>query len=474
MIKKCGALRGVFIVALVSIGLTFPTFSMAKKVNPRIEKFLSEFNAVKSPDELHRLLKGAHLSKRDIEILVTELKKPEYSKKIKSLVRKSRSSKRMAFEKPGKGGMQPLKKGKLNSLKRKQLQSIKQKNLEVKRQLHKSARPGTQIGRAQPVRGGGVQKIRATPQIKATAGNYGDGEVSPARIMSVTVPQKIGTEINIFGDHFGTAPGRVGVLFETRQQVNCLIRTWKDNTIRILLPLKLAEIVDTQPKDAALWIKLAGSDLGPYTMIRLSPIVPRIIALSSINISPGQELLIGGENLISESAPCRVKITLRRNDRPYELPINLVSCGEERIHLKISSSVVGLIEQQGTLTVSNGSGKTATTRVTFKPLIDYYDYRVGDSIWNTHTDTILNFFRSFIGEVKIETYFEDKELENTWVVDSSSLEVHGTGGHGANILERPVPGSRSPKIKIEYWADGFSSVRFSACIAVKGPKGLRP
>ncbi len=125
--------------------------------------------------------------------------------------------------------------------------------------------------------------------------------------------------------------------------------------------------------------------------------------------------------------------------------------------------------------MTNHSGKTATSRITFKPLI-IYETRGGYARINRRnyfTGDLLEFFDCFFGEYKTATYLEDMELTNEWVVDSSSLDVSGHCGYGANILERPVPGSIYPKIKIEYWADGFSDVLVRTHVVIKGPKGFR-
>jgi len=83
-------------------------------------------------------------------------------------------------------------------------------------------------------------------------------------------------------------------------------------------------------------------------------------------------------------------------------------------------------------------------------------------------------FNGLFGGKGDDEIFRNVHLSPGWSVVSARVEAQATSGHANATLVDSRPGSNSPYVKVHWWADPFSSLRYFVYVTVKGPEGGEP
>ncbi|MFH1154419.1 MAG: hypothetical protein V1793_11440 [Pseudomonadota bacterium] len=447
----------------------------AQKSNPKIENFINVLKKAGSLEEISRAAKGAGFAQADMPPLMEIFKKdPEIKKKLQMLARKSGTVK--SGNVPDLARLKQAKKVAWQ-------QTVTANNRSVAAKLTRVRAPQMSMDNR------ALSVTTMNPAALAMMKSRSPGPQIDAYILGHTIPARIGHRINVSGAHFGTTRGRVVVLVN-RLLVECPVHDWRDSQISITLPYELGVAMGPRSVDGTVWVKMPGGEIGPTATIRLEQQLPAIAALSSPEIMPGQELLIEGENFFPEmaigSGTGSVRLELASGSIP-DSAVSILNWQSNAVRILLSDTLSGMRETAGNIVLTNASGASASRPVTFKPQLDMdviqwaggginntrFDCQFCESNWLYIMEQIGNFFINMAGYREEKTAYGDIILQNQWRVVSSCLVTHGGGaGHGANILSAPAPGSNLPRVRYEYWADGYAWVSTRVHVVIEGPRGL--
>ena len=204
-----------------------------------------------------------------------------------------------------------------------------------------------------------------------------------------------------------------------------------------------------------------------YTII-LDPdrFAPTITHLSSTEISPGQRLVITGNNLAPGGVAPEITFFLGRHRIER---FDLEEIENTYISLRIPDDIDGMLEIAGRVELRSALGRTAVHPVTFIPAEEMVEIR---------TDAMTARCEPWHPKVfcwggEIETFTQhDWVLRNGWTVETSWLDTttHGPNA-GAYYDQQPDPGSTRAESVIKVWADAFSIATCEEVLVLKGPKG---
>lgn len=471
--------------------------TLGKKQGHKIQNFLTVVEKAQTFKQIAISFKNSHFTKDELSKLEKEMKKSRYSTKLEQLKLKLAAS-----SKSDKRRIQKNKKSDLSAMKasinRKQNQAMEKLNLHAAKFLKNKQNSMVFM----PNRYSAARVIRAPESIQSTRGSIiRDSQVEVSRL----TPRNgiIGQTLVIRGTGFGNQPGRVSIAIidpENRIALDGNIRTWTNNRIELTIPLDFESYVEftwdgegTRPApvseaeasaavagdshvngDEEAWLAIfpAGDDPGTrlHFTITLDPdrFVPSISSLSSNEISPGQVLVITGNNLAPAGAPPVVTFIFGRHliDRDQH---DLEEVADNHISLLLSEHLGGMFEIPGRVEVRTALGHTVQHPVTFIPAEELIEIRseemeVRCKAW--HPKPFC-----FTGQAEQFTQ-HDWILLNGWTVETSWLETETAGPNaGAYYTRQPEPGSAVAKSIIEVWADAYSIAVCHEVFVIKGPKG---
>ena len=141
------------------------------------------------------------------------------------------------------------------------------------------------------------------------------------------------------------------------------VSSWSPTRIVATLPTDLQRFVGESPKDGLVWVKLAGGEIGPYSDYRLEPdlsqLQPSITGVTPEPLRPGSDLVIAGENFLTE-APPTVTVSAASPDS-YSIDMDVLEWGPNYV---VASGSRGTIpyHAEGTVRVAvrNHLGLEAT------------------------------------------------------------------------------------------------------------------
>ena len=95
---------------------------------------------------------------------------------------------------------------------------------------------------------------------------------------------------------------------------------------------------------------------------------------------------------------------------------------------------------------------------------------LGVWVWGTHEAGLVT------GFTRNDVFFAPNSLKNGWVIDHGEVWNTSTDDHcGASLYKDPFisPLTKTPEIAVHSWGDApYNSPMYSACIYIKGPKGV--
>lgn len=432
---------------------------MGAQKNTKIKRFLKAVERAKTLEAVNVAAKAGKFSQSELRLLYRTLKAKKYRAKLKRLGQKSKQGKSL------KGNVSPFLAKAKQKHNKKHRQKVNRRNRDARNAWKKVKQTPMQTTIK------AIKTTHLTPKMTSSMRSYG-GRDATASIMSISIPARIGRYLSIHGDGFGSSPGQV-VILARRNVVECPIQRWRNRQIDITVPMELGGILGSRPLDGILWVKLGDTGLGPTIPIPLAPVEPRIRSLGGRNFGPGEEILISGVNFMPRQETGRVTAELLHSRRsPGE--ITVINWQDDAILIRLPEDTTGEISQRCRLTVEAPSGLNASSEFTFIPVMEVKERhsRVVEIDNYTDRSSFSEFCYNFFGLKDTLTYYDGVTLHNQWtVLDARASYSGGGAGHGATIKEHPVVGSRRPRTKMEYWADGWAWVRAKIIIVIVGPRG---
>jgi len=188
------------------------------------------------------------------------------------------------------------------------------------------------------------------------------------------------------------------------------------------------------------------------------PKPPKIVSLSSEDITPGQILEINGNHF----GALKGRVSFLISGRTFDGLVKYWRDGS--IQVAFPSDVSGLPQVIGKVEVKNSAKMMDSKTIQFMPTMDHRDL----SSWCSMTAF------SIFGDGNSKVLLGKYQLINGWHVAEVWLDVDTSGKAGAYYKEMPPIGGASPRATVRIWVDAFSSVKAVHNVIVEGPKGLKP
>lgn len=228
-----------------------------------------------------------------------------------------------------------------------------------------------------------------------------------ARITGVSPqPSVPGARVTIRGENFGTTTRRVYLVLDGNS-FECAVQRWRSTSIEVTIPESISSVVGESEKNGTIYIALPRYSHAIRVVPEPSTLIPSISGLSGRNITPGQVLVIEGNQFLTEH---RGSVTFRFNGR--DIGGRITEWENTYIVVSMPDDIGGLPETAGTLKVQNHAGKNITRSITFKPTIV-------TAAWERYHTTSATWF---VGSKKM---FEDNRINllNGWTVKEYWIEV---------------------------------------------------
>ena len=219
---------------------------------------------------------------------------------------------------------------------------------------------------------------------------------------------------------------------------------------------------------------------------------PMIGSLSKNPVQPGDEVIIRGSGF--GSTPDAVKLVLANGREVFEY-IYPPNWSDTSIKFVVPQhgimgydlSYYGIakvdVKEQGNVLSNPGDFRVDPIIVTHKlSMFDIFGH--GDNLLKPASPPLLsgptispgNTFISrswgIVGEKGEDEFFIRKRLVNNWKVVRAFLDGgQSTGKAGATIIES-FPGTDVPHVKVHFFGDAYSSLRYSLAIEITGPQAV--
>ena len=211
---------------------------------------------------------------------------------------------------------------------------------------------------------------------------------------------------------------------------------------------------------------------------------PSVASLSVSAGQPGDPVLISGGGFGAAAGEVRFIV-----GQGKELAAPLMSWSDTQIFVAVPEAS-GLQSFAGQMYVRGAGGQSRLVAFQFNPSIELREIRpVPDgreclirggtlgSLWGG--DVWHNFGSSLFGAKDYDEFFQARQLRNGWTVREVVLQPHEVvattifGAHGAVDVAEWRPGSSSPYVKLHWWVDGLSVLRYrTPAVIIAGPKGV--
>lgn len=444
------------------------------KSKDKIKDFLNVIEKSQSIEKLATSFKKSNFTSSELKELEKELKKPSYSNKLEQLKSKLERSSKSDLRR-SKGTKKSDLKALNANLNKKQQQSIEKLNRDASKFLSQNKQSSmTSLARRPPA----SRSVQAPETIAFATRSLPESDVD---IRDITGDPLIGQSIVFHGSGFGSERGRVSFAIvdsDNRIAFYGNVQSWSNSRIQVTIPLDFESYVDFEDSSRRsmggehvyLCVFPEGDDPGTcmdYTII-LDPdrFAPTITHLSSTEISPGQRLVITGNNLAPGGVAPEITFFLGRHRIER---FDLEEIENTYISLRIPDDIDGMLEIAGRVELRSALGRTAVHPVTFIPAEEMVEIR---------TDAMTARCEPWHPKVfcwggEIETFTQhDWVLRNGWTVETSWLDTttHGPNA-GAYYDQQPDPGSTRAESVIKVWADAFSIATCEEVLVLKGPKG---
>jgi len=429
--------------------------TVSRKLNAKINRFLSDVLKARSLDEVSKAYKMARFSKGEKTFLENELKKVPYSRKLRSLEKKAEAQARAKVAaksrrliKQKKLELKKREKQKLRHL-NKQTQ-MRLKNLKSRQRALSKRRPSSSVQLRSPTTGM-IQRFRS------------DIPLTDSRIVSThPQPAVVGQDLTINGENLGTG-GRIALRID-ELTVICDIVNWEPSRIVVNIPSGLESIVGETEKEGRVWI-YSERNVMATGAVRVGPDLSRmhpvIHSLSSGTIMPGQDLLIEGENFLTEN---RGSVQFEFGGLGMTIRSTILYWDNASIIAKFPEIGRGLRSATGEVLVRNHAGLETSQRIDL----------VGSSGVETLTEvrTVSDAVVSRTGGEGFRYDFFDFDLSNGWVVVGSDLYYESS--HSSDFVEwdtRPHEGSTNPRSTLFGPCHSGHSITFAVIVLIEGPLG---
>jgi len=442
---------------------TIQKSSVPSRLSSKIEGFLKEIERAKSLEELRIVAKNANFSKEELDQLKTEITKPPYSGKLKSLEDEALSSAKAKMD---------SKTQKIIDQKQKEFKKKQDDDLNL---LNQQARVKLQIRRTSAQDKVRAERVLPPPDPPTAMGATRPVVKDPARITSLN-PQPVVMgggrggydQLNIIGENFGRS-GSVKLSIGAKNTTLDTI-AWHPDSIAVKMYSHLKEFFREEALNAMrdgeiigrLWVhaakNIATSEVRIHTSGWDLTLTPQIKSISSEEIRPGQEITIEGKYFLAKARDSSVTFTFGSRN----INGNIQHWEDSVIHVLLPPNVSGLTFTRGSLKVKNIQGFQADTPINFRP--EKEQLTLIDPI--SHGDGGLGAFYDY-GWSGTFT-LRDFELINDWKVFEYWLNVYDGN---CRYRDRPRTGTPYPRTVVEGsygWNDCLRCLNF---ITIEGPRG---
>jgi hypothetical protein len=445
------------------------TTAQAQAATQEVERFLDEYTRASSLEDLAKRFRAHEFTPAELQALKRRLQDPRFEQKLDALVRQEKRQFSVRVERPS--AAQRLKKPLPRTAAAKAAPSVQARLPQLRAEA-------TRLRRAiAPVRTPG---IRQAPS-RAMLGRHFGPEPSNARITSLSPPTgRLGEQLVITGQNLGTARGRVAVSVGAPDRAlgnmsMAEISSWSPTRIVATLPADLQPFVGESPKEGLVWVKLAGGETGPYSDYRLEPdlsqLQPGITGVTPEPLRPGSDLVIAGENFLTE-APPTVTLSAASPDS-YRIEKDVLEWGPNYV---VAGGGGGTIpyDAEGTVrvTVRNHLGLEASRWVAIerpmqrRTFSKFHNHRVQCELWSGYEDRPSVF--CLAGYKK--TFAPDWGRCPGWSIIDYSVRIVDEGGSNGYVFRRE-PFGQSMSYEIEVWADLYSWLELEVLLEMEGPQG---
>ncbi len=412
----------------------------------KVEKFINVIQNASSMEEIAKAFKKQKFSKKELEKIEKAVKTSNLSHRLDGLAKNAVHS----FKEPG----QPAAALKRENIKLQNAhkQMVRATNQRVKTLMAQKKRmvPKSTVIHLQPVPALSVQ------------GPSGTLDLSSYPHITRVEPEtgRVNANLTFLGENFGSIRGTVSILTGS-SSITCSISQWTDTWIMIRVPSSLQDVVRDAAQPLYFYIK-NHEDKGCTTRVSieadLSLLHPAISVMSPTEITPGQQILIGGTNFLSQKGQIRF---IFNNGTTSSGIIEPDDWTDTHVLVKLEERLMGLFRHDCRIELINSRGLSTQGDITFLPVEEVCSIQENESL-----------SAAFIfGKKRTHSYFRCP-LPDGWRITNSNLYSRGSGiGFGAVWKTRPQRNSDNPYCKIEYWVEAFSSVMVTTDVYMQGPLG---
>jgi hypothetical protein len=211
---------------------------------------------------------------------------------------------------------------------------------------------------------------------------------------------------------------------------------------------------------------------------------PSIASLSVNAGQPGDPVLIAGGGFGATAGEVRFIV-----GQGKELVAPMMSWSDTQIFVAVPEAS-GLQAFAGQLYVRRAGGQSRLVPFQFNPSIEVREIRPfpdrreclirgGElgSHWGGHVRH--DFGSALFGTKDYDEFFQARQLRNGWTVREVVLQPHEVfattlfGARGGVDVAEWRPGSSSPYVKLHWWVDGLSVLRYrTPAVVIAGPRGV--
>lgn len=464
--------------AKISTPKPSPSSPAAKKApNSKIQLFLQTVQRAQNLKEVEKAFKRGNFNQAEIKQLEREIENSSYEEKLQAL-------KQADFQRVRTGKQKTSKKAKpnLNQMKAhvKQVHSLKVSRLNQEASTHLAHGSSRHVAARASLTAGAA--TRATMQALASIEDLRPS--SPVNFSSFSpVGGIIGQTLSIRGSGFGSVEGQVIIGVGRPGESNsgaffCPVRGWSNSLIEVTIPLDFEEIITFRESRfgisgselARICITPGNSELGACHDLEIQldreRFAPEITSISSSEITPGQRLIIRGNNF--KVGEIRPHVSFYFGRERFE-GLDPDSYDHDYIEVHLDPEIEGMFSTAGRVEVWNPTALTDFREITFIPEDEIIEM-ISDEM-RARCQPSRPRFLCLIGDKRRFT-IHDLTLTNGWVVEDSWLETSTRGPNsGAYYVHEPTPGSDRAKSVIEVWADAYASATAIEYLYLKGPKG---
>lgn len=425
------------------------------KTSPNVQHFLKQVESAKSVNEFKKAINDTRFSQQELAQLREEVKKPAVSEKLKRLMQEDYASYKSRMD----ARSLSLTRTREAEHKQRQESELKQMNGRTiaKLQNLKETKPAM-VRAARPKAPSGASGMAQSQTVRPA--------VSSAGVIRSLTPgvATTGKSLTISGSDFGTRSGRV-VIGIDRDRMDCPISSWSDRSIVVTVPEEFQPVVGMQDKVGFVWVKLHGSENGPFKNLTIRPdiegMTPQITSLSTTELKPGAILLIEGENFYTEP---RGTVEFRFGNKAIDGQIT--EWQDRYIAVYMHGSTRGLPRTDGTVVVRNHLNLQTVKSVTFVPNLTTVTRVYAREAW------------AIVVGYKAEHDDFSIRLKNGWTVKDNYLESDGWSpwwtGHGCIFSTKATPGAIHALSRTLIWVDFLGNVICTNFLVLEGPAGLEP